>query len=251
MKTIILFLLLLAPAAGLFAQDDATVTALILHKDSLFWQDYNTCNVTDIRQFFSDDIEFYHDKGGVTIGLDTFMTAIRHGLCRDPAHYLLRREAVKGTVQVYPLHKDGVVYGAVISGQHVFYVNESGKSEYLDGLARFTHLWLLKNGEWKMARVLSYDHGPAPYVNNRHEISLPADVLQTYKGHYAGPQNTVDISVENGQLLLVIHDSRMVLWAESKDHFFSKERDLTFTFLPDGKLVVREHGAVTEELGRQ
>jgi len=37
-----------------------------------------------------------------------------------------------------------------------------GLSTDSDGLAKFFHVWLLKDGTWKMARVISYDHGPAP-----------------------------------------------------------------------------------------
>jgi hypothetical protein len=31
-----------------------------------------------------------------------------------------------------------------------------------EGLAKFSQLWPLKNNEWKMTVILSYDHGPAP-----------------------------------------------------------------------------------------
>jgi hypothetical protein len=58
-------------------------------------------------------------------------------------------------------------YGAILTGEHVFYILEKGKSERLDGLAKFTHVWRFKDNEWKMHRVLSYDHGPAPYINKR------------------------------------------------------------------------------------
>jgi hypothetical protein len=43
----------------------------------------------------------------------------------------------------------------------VFYIKEAGRDEFLDGHAKFTHVWLLKDGAWKMSRVLSYSHGPA------------------------------------------------------------------------------------------
>jgi hypothetical protein len=56
---------------------------------------------------------------------------------------------------------EGKVYGAVMTGEHLFYLREPGKAEFPDGRARFAHLWLLKDGAWRMARVLSYDHGPA------------------------------------------------------------------------------------------
>ena len=109
----------------------------------------------------SDDVEFYHDMGGVTLGRDSLMMSIKKNLCGND-NFRLRRAPVKGTVAVYVMKKDKVPYGAIISGQHVFYVNEKGNKEYLSGLARFSQLWILRDGAWKMTRILSYDHGPAP-----------------------------------------------------------------------------------------
>jgi len=136
--------------------DPKKLTATILHLDSLFWQAYNTCNVDKMSTFFTDDIEFYHDKGGLTSGKTIFIESVRNGLCGN-SNSFLRREERKGSVEVFPMNN----YGAIISGEHYFYVNQKGKAEFLDGLAKFTHVWVLQNNEWKMRRVLSYDHGPA------------------------------------------------------------------------------------------
>jgi hypothetical protein len=144
-----------------FSQTDDQVKQLIFQKDSLFWVAYNNCDIQNMDAALTDDIEFYHDKGGPSFGRDTLMTIIRKNLCSNN-NFRLRRAAVKGTVNVYVMHSGGKVYGAIISGQHVFYINEKGKEEFLDGLARFTQLWTLKDGQWKMSRILSYDHGPAP-----------------------------------------------------------------------------------------
>ncbi|MGK2860337.1 MAG: nuclear transport factor 2 family protein [Chitinophagaceae bacterium] len=138
-----------------------SLEATILHKDSLFWKSYNNCDVQKFSEFFTDDLEFYHDKGGITNGLENLATSMKKNLCSD-ANFRLRREEVAGTVKVYPLQKSKEIYGAIISGSHVFYTNEKGKKERLDGLARFTHIWILKDNSWKMTRILSYDHGPAP-----------------------------------------------------------------------------------------
>jgi hypothetical protein len=51
-----------------------------------------------------------------------------------------RREALPGTIKFYPLQKNGVTYGAIRSGEHYFYINDSGKTEYRDGRAKFLHL---------------------------------------------------------------------------------------------------------------
>lgn len=140
--------------------DDQKLSSTILQKDSLFWITYNTCDTTQFQNFFTNDVEFYHDKGGVTFGIETLAGAVKKNLCSNNG-FRLRREAVAGTLKVFPLKESDVIYGAILTGEHVFYVLEKAKPERLDGQARFTHVWLLNNGYWKMSRVLSYDHGPA------------------------------------------------------------------------------------------
>lgn len=130
--------------------------AAILHLDSLFWQAYNVCDVDKMSDFLTEDVEFYHDKNGLATTRGRLMESIKKGLCGNE-NFRLRREAVAGTIAVFPLEG----YGAILTGEHVFYVLEKGKPERLDGLARFTHVWLYKDKAWKMARILSYDHGPA------------------------------------------------------------------------------------------
>lgn len=146
--------------AHLNAQTDVqNLTSTILQKDSLFWAAYNKCDTESFPQFFTNDVEFYHDKGGMTIGLDGIVSNMKKNLCAAN-DFRLRREAVEGSVKVFPLKSSDNIYGAIISGEHVFYILEKG-GERLDGLAKFTHVWLLKDNSWKMARILSYDHGPA------------------------------------------------------------------------------------------
>jgi hypothetical protein len=251
-RSFMVMLLLCLSVGALSAQDnDQQLSATILHKDSLFWQAYNTCDTSAFARYFAEDIEFYHDKGGITLGLPDLLAGFNKNLCTRPLR--LRRKAVEGSVKVFPLRKDNVIYGAILSGEHIFYVTEQGKKEYAEGLARFTHLWLLKNGEWKMERVLSYDHGPAPYINQRKEVALTPDVLNTYTGKYKGPQSgEITISVDKGLLTLHSRGKPFPLYAEKEDLFFSKERDLTFEFVKSGntitKMIVRERGNIAEEL---
>lgn len=245
-------LLLSLSAGALSAQDnDQQLSATILHKDSLFWQAYNTCDTSGFARYFVEDVEFYHDKGGVTLGLRDLLETFRKNLCSG--NFRLRREAVEGSVKVFPLRKDNVIYGAIISGDHIFYVTEQGKTEHAEGLAKFTHLWLLKNGEWKMERVLSYDHGPVPYINKRKEVALTPDVLNTYTGKYKGPQSgEINVTVDKGRLTLHIGGKPISLFAEKEGLFFLKERDLTFKFVKSGnsisKIIVHERGEIAEEL---
>lgn len=140
--------------------EEEKLARVILQKDSLFWHTYNNCDTTNYNWFFGEDLEFYHDKGGITLGVQALALSLKKNLCSN-SHFRLRREAVKGSLQVFPLQGSGEIYGAILSGEHVFYILETGKPARLDGRAKFTHLWLLKDGVWKMTRILSYAHGPA------------------------------------------------------------------------------------------
>ena len=170
MKKVLIYIISVGFMFGhstLFAQSDVQkLTAIILEKDSLFWVTYNTCDTTQFQKYFTDDVEFYHDKGGITLGLNNLAATIKKNLCGTNT-FRLRRDVVQGTIKVFPLQNANLIYGAIMSGDHVFYTLEQGKEPRLDGLAKFTHLWLLKDGQWKMARILSYDHGPATRLNKK------------------------------------------------------------------------------------
>jgi uncharacterized protein DUF4440/uncharacterized protein DUF3471 len=239
-------------ASALVAQNEKDdLSATILIQDGMFWNAYNQCDVEKMSQFFWPDVEFYHDKGGPTLGLSALTASLRNNLCGRP-DFRLRREALPSTIHVYPLQKDGVTYGAVLSGEHYFYINEKGKAEYRDGLAKFFHVWLLKDGTWKMARVVSYDHGPAPYETTKKAVTVSADVLAQYVGTYIAPQSgTLVVTTGDNSLSLTIGEKQYLLHPESQSVFFTSDRDLTFEFVKEGpkvsKVVVREHGAVVEE----
>lgn len=234
------------------AQSDAEVTKAVMAADSLFWQCYNTCNLSGIRPMLTDDVEFYHDKGGPTFGAEAMMKSFTNGLCKPGKDFSLRREAVPGTVMVFPLRKNDSLYGAIISGSHYFYILKNNQ-EHRDGLAKFTHLLLLQEGRWKMARILSFDHGPAPYENTRKTLEMKKETLQAYSGKYKGPENALTISAENGWLVLHTAREPMSLFPERQDVFFAKERDLTFTFTRDAQgkvtgMAVSEKGQEVEKL---
>lgn len=231
-----------------FAQTDQELSNTIIRLDSLFWSTYNNCDTAKMGSFFTEDVEFYHDKGGPTFGLPELVRSFSKNLCSNK-DFRLRREAVEGNYKVYPLKKDNMIYGAILSGEHVFYILEPGKGEQLNGLAKFTHLWLLNDGTWKMKSVLSYDHGPAPYINKKKEIVLSEKEIAKYVGMYNGPQSgDVEILAGKGHLILKIGERRLNIYPEKESLFFDKTRDLTFEFVKGEKMMVWENGAVAEEL---
>jgi len=136
-----------ARAAGGLASDDElfrTIAAL----DTAVFDAVNRCDLEKVGSYFTEDLEFYHDKGGVTRTRQALVESVKNNLCGK-----VRRELVAGTLEVYPMEG----YGAVEIGVHRFY--HPGRDDVeTPGEARFMHLWQHKDGVWRITRVISYDH---------------------------------------------------------------------------------------------
>ncbi|MEO7042626.1 MAG: nuclear transport factor 2 family protein [Gemmatimonadaceae bacterium] len=136
-----------APAAKAAAGPDAlyqTVSAI----DTKLFDAYNSCDLKTLGEMVADDLEFYHDKTGLSVGKPVFLASIKNNICGK-----VHRTLVPGTLEVYPLKG----YGAVEIGVHRF--THPGIDDDF-GEAKFTHIWQNKDGMWKLTRVISYDHEP-------------------------------------------------------------------------------------------
>jgi hypothetical protein len=122
----------------------------IAHLDSTFFNAFNSRNLDELKLLISENLEFYHDLGGVT-NYDQNILAFKKTFASDRR---VRRELVKGTLEVYPI-KD---FGAVEMGIHRFYATEKDQQEKLSSQARFVQLWQKKDGAWKATRIISYGH---------------------------------------------------------------------------------------------
>jgi len=132
----------------------------IISKDSLFFSaGYNTCNIGKMESMLSDGFEFYHDKGGFE-DKKKFIIDFKNGLCKSPETYQLKRVLVDKSTEIYPMYKEGKIYAAIQNGDHMFYEKVGDQAEKLVGEAKFTHLWILENAEWKLKNSLSFDHHP-------------------------------------------------------------------------------------------
>ena len=121
-----------------------TVTSL----DSALFEAYNQCDLEKFGTFFIDDVEFYHDQGGVTLGRQNLTESVKKNICGK-----VRRELVPETLEVYPMRG----YGAVEMGVHRFHQPKVDSNKPV-GEAKFVHLWQNKEGVWRITRVISYDH---------------------------------------------------------------------------------------------
>ncbi|WP_423602604.1 nuclear transport factor 2 family protein [Sphingomonas sp. MS122] len=142
-------LLLLAASAP--PADDGVLAA-----DGAFWRAFNECDADAMGKLLADDIEFYHDKTGLTQGRRAVVRSLMKGPC-GTAGLHVRREVVADGVAVDPVPG----HGAIVTGVHRFYAKQGDAAERLDGDARFAVVWRKAGARWEMRRVLSYAHRPA------------------------------------------------------------------------------------------
>jgi hypothetical protein len=119
----------------IFAQSDQELrelTKTIASMDSLLFHAFDTCDVDLSRSLFTEDLEFYHDAGGLT----NFSQNVNSIIQRCSSETKVRRELVKGSLQVFPI-KD---FGAIEIGSHRFFYTGKDKVEKLDGTFKFVHI---------------------------------------------------------------------------------------------------------------
>jgi hypothetical protein len=113
--------------------------------------------VAAVRRYVTDDFEMFHDKGGRVSGSGAEFVKETEDKCRRQAEgtdFLSTRKLVPETLEVYPINN----YGAIATGTHRFYAVKAGEPDRLTETGQFTTVWKEENGEWRMARALSYDH---------------------------------------------------------------------------------------------
>ena len=125
--------------------------------DSLFFNEgFNKCNYEILETYIPDDFEFYHDENG-TQDKEQFFTSFKESICSNTKRKPIRK-VVEESLEVYRLKSNGETYGAIQKGIHLFYIKEPNKKLYLTNIAKFTSIWQLEDGNWKLSRVLSFDH---------------------------------------------------------------------------------------------
>ncbi|UTN04793.1 class A beta-lactamase-related serine hydrolase [Flavobacterium bizetiae] len=159
LKTFLVGILLLQFHIG-FSQEEknSKLYKAIMSKDSLLFNiGFNTCDVSQFENLLSNNFEFYHDKDSIQ-DRTLFLKNIRKGLCGSTKTYQARRDLVQGSTEIYPLSKNGALYGALQIGIHQFFESTPEGKDKFGSTARFTHVWILENGIWKLRRSFSYDH---------------------------------------------------------------------------------------------
>lgn len=129
----------------------------IMALDSLLFDEgFNQCKPNIFEARTDDKLEFFHDKGG-TQNRKEFLEAVKRNICSNLNEKPIRT-LVAGSTTVFPLENNGVLYGAIQQGEHQFHTKGTDPSVTGYTLAKFTHVWLLRDGKWKLKTSLSYDH---------------------------------------------------------------------------------------------
>ena len=120
----------------------------ISRMDKAIFDAFNAHDVDRLMALFTDDLEFYHDTGGLGDYRQN-AESFKKMFASTPD---IRRDLVKGSLEVYPV-KD---YGAMEIGEHRFCHKENGKDDC--GTFKFAMVWRKSGDSWKISRVLSYGH---------------------------------------------------------------------------------------------
>lgn len=120
----------------------------VVKLDGLVFGAFNNRDTAAFNNFFSKDLEFFHDQGGLT-GYQHTIDFLKQQIENRSD---LKRTLAKEGFEVYPVPG----YGAMEFGTHIFTHTENGTT--VRGTFKFIHVWKNDNGHWMITRVISYGH---------------------------------------------------------------------------------------------
>ncbi|MBA6329462.1 nuclear transport factor 2 family protein [Colwellia sp. MB02u-6] len=118
--------------------------------DTELFESFNNCQspgkLKKYASYFSPDVEFYHDNGGVTWDRKSMISNTKKNACGN-----YTRKLVAGSFKAYPINQ----FGAITEGVHIFCETKTKKCE---GKSDFVMVWRNVNNKWEITRALSYGH---------------------------------------------------------------------------------------------
>ncbi len=116
----------------------------IVRLDSALFHAYNNCDLVKYAALFSEDFEFYHDKGGLETNKAASVESVKKYVCGK-----VSRELKPGSIEVSPIPN----FGAIEIGVHRFHNNQEPNAE--SHYARFVIIWKRDKTNWVITRVIS------------------------------------------------------------------------------------------------
>ena len=126
--------------------EDLLRTEIIKMDSLLFDVAFNQCDAAQFKKIIADDVEFYDDRFGLNVSKENEIKSL-NAKCSRP-------EKLTRKLNSCTIDKLGD-FGAVQVGEDTFYID--GKPE---GTGKFIHIWERKDKDWKLKRIVSYEHRP-------------------------------------------------------------------------------------------
>ena len=123
---------------------------------------------------------------------------MKSGLCKESKNRY-RRELVEGSLEVFPLKNSKILYGAIQNGTHRFYANDNGVKGKFESIARFSHVWMLKNDAWQLSRIFSCDHKGKGYLGDANKKFKDENAIRDFIKENNIPALGVGV-IEKGQI---------------------------------------------------
>lgn len=123
--------------------EDSKLYKEIAAVDKELFRSYNECDLKAHANLISEDLEFYHDKGGLSTDKAQYMISMKENICGK-----VKRTLTEGTFEVHEIKG----FGAVALGKHSFHnLIEDSHSEPSKFITIFKHT---ADG-WIITRVIS------------------------------------------------------------------------------------------------
>lgn len=143
-KYVAVFLLAFGSVTTYAQTSKQNLKEVISEMDSIYFTAYNNCDMAKQAEFYSENIEFYHDKGGLETSKEKLLKSIAENICGK-----VKRELVQGSLEVTEIPE----FGAVAMGLHKFYNNQ--EPDAISKPSKFIAVWQETDVGWKMTRVIS------------------------------------------------------------------------------------------------
>lgn len=125
-------------------QEDTTLYDAIVEMDKTYFTAYNNCDMATQAEIYDEDLEFYHDKGGLATSKKEILESLEKNICGK-----VTRELVEGSIEVYPI----AGFGAVEIGMHKFFNNQ--EPDAISKPSKFITIWKKVGESYKISRVIS------------------------------------------------------------------------------------------------
>lgn len=116
--------------------------------DTVLFDAFNAKDMAKFKPLFTEDLEWYQDNGGLLSYEMVFSNFEK--MFKNENN--LTRQLVEGSLEIHPI-KD---FGAIEIATHQFRHIENGKEEI--GNFKFVAIWKKVGNQWKISRMISYDH---------------------------------------------------------------------------------------------